>query len=132
MWLAALNMSGFSYQTDEMIFPIGVHILESRVAQNLVSFHLILLGWYPVTSPTFSPTIVGPVISSCNWGCTISHSLMFNNLLTHMANQIFGETNFHFCRISSLPSLWVKSSHFLPWKIAGFLSFHPDGSDLFR
>ena len=37
---------------------------------------------------------------------------------------IFGETNFHFCRISS-PSLWVKSSHFLSWKIAGFLSFPP-------
>ena len=63
MWLAALNMSGFSYQTDEMIFPIGVHILGPRVAQNLVSFHLILLGWYPVTSPTFSPTIVGPIPS---------------------------------------------------------------------
>jgi hypothetical protein len=63
MWLAALNMSGFSYQTDEMIFPIGVHILGPRVAQNLVSFHLILLGWYPVTSPTFSPTIVGPIQS---------------------------------------------------------------------
>ena len=38
MWLAALNMSGLSYQTDEMILPIGVHILGPRVAQNLGEF----------------------------------------------------------------------------------------------
>ena len=63
MWLAALNMPGVSYQTDALILPIGVHILGPRVAQNLVSFHLILLGWYPVMSPIFSPTIVGPIRS---------------------------------------------------------------------
>ena len=63
MWLAALNMSGFSYQTDEMILPIDFHNLGPWVAQNLVSFHLILLGCIQFTSPTFSPTIVGPIPS---------------------------------------------------------------------
>jgi hypothetical protein len=53
MWLAALNMPGFSYQTDEMILPIDVNILGPRVAQNLVSFHLILLGCIQLRRPLF-------------------------------------------------------------------------------
>ena len=53
MWLAALNMPGFSYQTDEMIFPIDFHILGPRVAQNLVSCHLILLGCIQLCRPLF-------------------------------------------------------------------------------
>ena len=53
MWLAALNMPGFSYQTDEMILPIDFHILGPRVAQNLVSFHLILLGCIQFCRPLF-------------------------------------------------------------------------------
>ena len=53
MWLAALNMSGFSYQTDEMILPIDFHILGPWVAQNLVSFHLILLGCIQLRRPLF-------------------------------------------------------------------------------
>ena len=53
MWLAALNMPGFSYQTDEMILPIDFHILGPWVAQNLVSFHLILLGCIHLRRPLF-------------------------------------------------------------------------------
>ena len=36
MWLAALNMPGFSYQTDALILPVDFHILGPRVASDIL------------------------------------------------------------------------------------------------